>query len=133
MLGSTLTETDDAAAQIWGGGWRMPDKQDWDDLWANCHSEWTDSYSGTGVKGLVFYATSATGPSYDYTKDAHIFVPAVGYGSGLSVASLPNKGYYWARGKNLGITSDNMGFDGTGRIQSTGQRRFGFPIRPVHD
>lgn len=46
---SVLELEDDAAHVNWGGGWRMPTKQDFVELVNNTTKEWTTSYSNAGI------------------------------------------------------------------------------------
>ena len=70
---TTLDLEDDTATQIMGSEWRMPTKDDFQELLDNTDSEWTQV---NGVNGRKF--TSRT----DTSK--YIFIPAAGYcGYGL--------------------------------------------------
>ena len=103
-----LAKEYDTASQIMGGKWRMPTKDDFQELFDNTDNEWVEGYNGSGVNGRKF--TSKT----DTSK--YIFIPAAGncyYGSVLDVgdyglvwssslsASYPNYAWY------LGFHSDN--------------------------
>ncbi|MCR4664309.1 MAG: leucine-rich repeat protein [Paludibacteraceae bacterium] len=61
-----LDKEDDAAAQVWGCGWRIPTREEYEDLLANC----TVTYS-SAKKGYTF--TSKEDPSLS------IFMPTAGY------------------------------------------------------
>lgn len=50
---SQLLPEDDAAIVNWGKGWRMPTKDDYDEIISKCSWEWVEDYKGTGVNGLV--------------------------------------------------------------------------------
>ena len=63
---TVLLPEDDAATANWGAGWRMPTKEEWQELFENTTSTWTTQ---NGVRGRVF--TAANGNS--------IFLPAAGY------------------------------------------------------
>ena len=77
----------DAARANWGGSWRMPTKEEQDELLDNCTWEWTTQ---NGVKGY-----KVTSEKKGYTKNS-IFLPAAGYRyySGLHCAG--SDGYYWS-------------------------------------
>ena len=65
-ISTNLTLAQDAANVRLGGSWRMPTKEDYLELCANCFAEWTTNYDGTGKAGVIFYSTTsnATGKGY---------------------------------------------------------------------
>ena len=63
---TTLEPEDDAAVQGWGSGWRMPTKEEAQELWDNCTKTKEER---NGVAGYVF-----TGPNGN-----SIFLPMVGW------------------------------------------------------
>ena len=62
-----LAKEYDAAAQIMGGGWRMPTKADFQELFNNTTNEWTKV---NGVNGRKFTSKKDT--------SKYIFIPAAG-------------------------------------------------------
>ena len=80
---TTLELSDDAANYNWGGGWRMPTKEEQDELLNNCSWEWTTQ---NGVNGYT-----VTGPNGN-----SIFLPATGFRHGSSLSSAGSVGYYWS-------------------------------------
>lgn len=62
----------DAARANWGGGWRLPTKDECDELTEHCTCQWTTQ---DGVAGMRF-----TSP----TNGNSIFIPAAGYRIGTS-------------------------------------------------
>ena len=123
--GKTILDPEDDAAQVhWGDKWRMPTKEEIEELIDNC--TWTES-TENGVKGYVV-TSKHTGNS--------IFFPYSGYFNHDNSATLQGEKtlfYTWSAEH-----SDNTrGYDihnRTGAIlleQNT--RRCGFPIRPVYD
>ena len=68
-----LTGTDDTATALWGENWRMPTKEEFDALLANCDVAWTDDYNGdnTNIAGMIFTGKGVY-------KDNSIFLPAAG-------------------------------------------------------
>ncbi len=79
----TLLELDDDVARAcWGGGWRMPTIEEWEEMFQNTTSVWT---SQNGVNGWRF--TASNGNS--------LFLPAAGYywNGELNAADL---GVYWS-------------------------------------
>ena len=73
----------DIAAVEWGGGWRMPTKEEFEDLLDNCDWDWI-TYAG--VDGY-----KVTGPNGN-----SIFLPAAGYRSGEERYSGGSSGLYWS-------------------------------------
>ena len=79
-----LTGTDDTATKLWGNNWRMPTKEEFENLLANCTCTW----DGTN-KGLL-----CTGKG-DFSSNS-VFLPAAGYCDGGDVIDLGSGGYYWS-------------------------------------
>ncbi len=66
---TVLNPEDDAATINMGGSWRMPTKEECQELLNECTWVWTDDYNGTVVAGQI--VTSKTNGN-------HIFLPAAG-------------------------------------------------------
>ena len=77
---TTLDLADDAARQNWGGGWRMPTKEEWDELWTNCSKTWT---AKEGVNGYLLSGTNGNS----------LFLPAAGHYGGFGANE---NGSYWS-------------------------------------
>ena len=82
-----LDLADDAAAQNWGDGWRMPTRAEWQELCDNTTSVRTTQ---NGVCGCLF-----TGTKPGYTG-ATLFLPAAGYRWGDYLYLAVSDGYYWS-------------------------------------
>lgn len=84
---TTLELSDDAANVNWGGSWRMPTDNEWEELLTNCTWTWTTKNGVSGYK--------VTSKVAGYT-DKWIFLPAAGcrYNGDLSLAG--SYGYYWS-------------------------------------
>lgn len=78
-----LEKTDDAASDNWGSEWRMPTKEELQELLDNCTWTWTTLNDVYGYK-----VEGANGKS--------IFLPAAGFKSDQSIYSAGSQGYYWA-------------------------------------
>jgi len=76
----------DAATAHLGAPWRMPTKQELDDLNGKC--DWTrttkNGVNGHEVRGKGIYASVS------------IFLPCAGYGLGTSLLNAGSLGYYWS-------------------------------------
>ncbi len=119
-----LTTEHDAAWEHWGGKWRMPTKQELDDLCNKCDWGWvtTNGVNGYFVRGRDNYAS------------ASIFLPCAGYGIGTLLYAAGSLGLYWSSVPSSGYDytwrlSFNSGYHGT---DDNGRNRFnGQPVRPV--
>ena len=112
--------TYDAARHNMGAPWRMPTQPEFQELYDNCYSEWTDE---DGVAGRRF-TSRINGNS--------IFFPAAGdrYGSGLY--SRGTNGYYWS--SSLDSQADGYGlYFGSGGVNPAHafNRFYGFSVRAV--
>lgn len=80
-----LEPEDDAATVNWGNKWRMPSKENVEELLKNCRWVWTNNYNGTGVAGRI-----GTSKKNGNT----IFLPATGYRRNTGVYYTGECGYY---------------------------------------
>ena len=88
---TVLDKEDDAAAVNWGGAWRMPTKEEQDELRTECTWTWTTQ---NGVNGYL-----VTSNKSGYT-DKSIFLPAADYRGDSSLSLAGSGGYY--RSSSLG-------------------------------
>ncbi len=111
----------DAVRANWGGSWRLPTKEEIEELLANCTHEWTTQ---NGKKGRLF-TSKKNGKS--------IFLPAAGYRNGSSLYYAGEYGYYWSAtplesnsnvAYGLLFSSGNAGWDWNFRFD-------GHSVRPV--
>ena len=124
---TTLESVDDAATQIMGSDWRIPTKDEIQELIDNTDSEWVEDFNGTGVNGRKF--TSKAGTS------KYIFIPAAGCCSNGSVYNVGYYGYVWS--SSLGTSySDNawyLYFNSGSCYMSYNNRYDGLSVRGVMD
>ncbi len=109
---TTLLPEDDAATANWGGGWRMPTKEEWQELLDNTTVTWTTQ---NGVDGRLF--TAANGNS--------LFLP-----------TADSNGFYWSSSLYTGDPSHawDFYFLFVGFYDVYGDPRFdGFTVRPVRE
>ena len=83
---------DDAAHVRWGGSWRMPTQDEWEELRSGCIWTWTTL---NGVKG---FRVSGNRPGY---TDRYIFLPAAGLCDGEFFFNAhydddAHRGWYWS-------------------------------------
>lgn len=93
---SLLEPADDAASANWGAGWRMPTKEEWEELYQNT------TYSITafnGVDGCLFKAANGN----------TLFLPATGYWWG-DVFNGAGIGVYWSSTVNNEFPYRTWGF-----------------------
>ena len=117
---TTLLPEDDAAAANWGGNWRMPTKEEFQELYNNTTVSWTQQ---NGVNGRLF--TASNGNS--------LFLPAAGYRSGSNLYVAGSYGSYWSSSLNTVYPSGAWDFDfaSSGYDVSNLNRNYGFTVRPV--
>mgnify|MGYP003299437949 FL=1 len=119
---AVLALEDDAAHVNWGGSWRMPTKEEQDELRDNCTWEWT---SVNGVNGYV--VTGNNGNS--------IFLPAAGYRVGKDIAEKGKNGYYWSSSmfSTLCYNAYALRFYKGTSTWGSRSRNYGQPVRPVSE
>ena len=116
-----LAKEYDVAVQIMGGDWRMPTKDECQELYKNTTQSWVTI---NGVNGRKF--TSKT----DTSK--YIFIPAAGAGLDGSMYGVGEYGYIWSstisspysKARFLRFRSSTCG-------ASTTERCYGMPVRGV--
>ncbi|MBP9987391.1 MAG: hypothetical protein KBT44_05675, partial [Bacteroidales bacterium] len=103
----TLKPEDDVVSFRMGEGWRIPRKEEFEELYNECYWEWTKNYNGTtGVAGYIVYKSQDKATDYQMTKegthtysmekDLYIFLPAAGYLQGKDFGNANVDGYYWS-------------------------------------
>ncbi len=118
---SVLLAENDAASVHWGGDWRTPTKDEFDDLAKKC--DWEKITDGDNVYWKVSNKTDAT---------QYILLPVCGYKSGSAVSSVGTRGDY------LSANSDGdkcwylqLGNSKSNGANSGGSRNIGRVVRPV--
>ena len=118
---TTLLPEDDAAMANWGTDWRMPTKEEWQELRNNTTVIWT---AQNGVYGRLF--TAANGNS--------IFLPAAGFRTDDLHYYAGSFGDYWSSSLNTIVPDGAWGLDfGSGNEYNLSgySRASGFTVRPV--
>ncbi len=117
---TVLDLEDDAARVNLGGTWRMPTIDEWIELKKECTWTWTTQ---NGVTGRL-----VTGPNGN-----SIFLPAAGWFINGSLIGQGTGGFYWS--STLYHDDPDLAyrfhFDEYGWLESTIDRAYGRPVRPV--
>lgn len=121
-IGSHISGTQyDVAHVQWGGSWRMPTHEEFQELYSKCTRTWS-TYNG--VNGYKF-----VGPNGN-----SLFLPAAGSRWDKDVGSQGSYGYYWSDTVNSDYSSFTwyLSFD-SGYVypDSNSNRYGGFSVRPV--
>lgn len=117
----TLLELeDDVARACWGGGWRMPTIEEWEELYGHTSSEWSVQ---NGMSGWRF--TASNGIS--------LFLPAAGYwwDGEFNCADL---GVYWSSSLNIEYPNRGWSFHFgmyNGHLCGSSDRNRGQTVRAV--
>jgi hypothetical protein len=124
---TTLEPEDDAAYVNWGGKWRMPTKDEMQELFDSCTWK-TETQNGINGYNVI-------GPNGN-----SIFVPTAGWYNedDFGVGLQGNATYYWTstlssfnKIRAYDLVFNDVSGSNDGIIANT--RRCGFPIRPVYD
>ena len=118
---TVLAPEDDVAHVKWGGSWRMPTREEVNELLNNCFWTWT---AQNGVNGYVV-ASKSNGNS--------IFLPAGGRRWNENVGYSGSHGGYWSASLDEGLSDYAYGlnFNSGFRNQYYNGRGNGFSVRPV--
>jgi hypothetical protein len=115
-----LDPEDDAAYVNWGPSWRMPTKEQQDELREKCTCMWTTL---NGVNGRLVY-----GPNGNT-----LFLPAAGQRLDYSPNSVGSSGLYWSHtlSSKYPYTAYMLSFYSGDWGSGYGHRRVGRPVRAV--
>ena len=120
----TLEAGDDAATVNWGNGWRMPTKDECEEL-LKCTTKKVVTIHG--VKGMRFTGTNGNS----------VFLPSAGRFRGSKLKDNDKKGEYWSNTRSTLNTIENyvwyFWYDDSGYCETHAYdiREFGSTIRPV--
>lgn len=118
---TTLQLEDDAASVNWGAEWRMPTKEEWEELCQHTTNTWT---THNGVYGRLFTASNGNA----------IFLPAASFRSGYGMGSVGDNGEYLSSSLDV-VFPDNawyLAFDPVYySMTNSGGRCGGQSVRPV--
>ncbi len=117
---TVLVGSDDAASVLWSSAWRMPTKDELNELFS-CTHEWVTQ---NGVNGRKF-----TGPNGN-----SIFLPAAGNHEGSDLDNAGAYGLYWASSLSADYPycAWYLYFGANGySMNDDGVRYYGYSVRPV--
>ncbi|MCI7430217.1 MAG: hypothetical protein MSS84_04980 [Bacteroidales bacterium] len=119
---TVLDLEDDAARANWGGAWRTPTKEEWQELIDNCTWTWTENYKETGIKGYEVKATN----------ENSIFLPAAGYHDDDNLLYDGTNCSYWSSSLSTEVPGA-YGVDckSGSVLNNYGARRCGLSVRAV--
>ena len=110
----------DVARSRWGGSWRLPTREEMEELVVKCRWEWSSQDSHNGYQ--------VTGPN-----GASIFLPASGWCYGTTFGYAGEVGNYWASSPYSTDGAFYLYFDSTKHGVEGNSRNGGFTVRPVKD
>lgn len=118
--GDILRPENDAAAALWGEEWRMPTKEEIEELLENCTWTWISEEGRSGYE--------VAGPG-----GGSIFLPAAGSRTGTALSGLGSLGAYWSASLGSGLNENAwaMSLSQTNRSAVYIDRSSGFQVRPV--
>ena len=117
---TTLEPSDDVAHVKWGGSWRMPTKDEIEELHDKCSWTWTTVNGVNGYKVI--------GPNGN-----SIFLPAAGHRNGSGLIYRGTYGYYWSSSLDVRycyLAYDLYFYDSYHDL-SDSRRIDGLSVRPV--
>ena len=126
-----LSPAHDAACVHWGDGWRMPTREDVQELADNTTTEWTAT---NGVYGCLVRGKE------DYSETT-IFLPAAGIGFFHRLDYIGSDGYSWSstpvsdsrnHDMNFGFAW-SLSFDSDYFGRGLYGRGWGYPVRPIRE
>lgn len=111
----------DVATAKWGVGWRIPTKEELDELVDRCDWQWISLEGHSGYK--------VTGPSGN-----SIFLPAAGWKYGISIDGI-DCGFYWSSTPDWSTAyyANSLTFNQETHGVGLNNRYHGFSVRPVLD
>ena len=122
---TTLDPEDDVAHVTWGGKWRLPTKEEREELRDNCTWTWI---TWNGVNG---YLVTSKRTGYE---NRSIFLPAAGYFNGTTLSGVGTRGNYLTSSLDTENPTGEWNLDFNSEESFTyyyGYRYGGHTVRPV--
>lgn len=114
----------DTAAQLWGGFWHIPTKDQIDELIEYTNFEWVTDFNGSGVNGAKF--TSKVETNLDY-----LFIPAAGTYDGGSLLNGGTLAAILSTTPNGPSNAYGMEMTSTDVESISESRAYGLSVRPI--
>ena len=121
-ISTDLTPEQDAAHVNLGDNWRMPTKDEFQELIDNCNVVWTADYGGTGVAGAVF-TSKVNGNS--------VFFPAAGFCDDSSMLEVGSDDSCWSASWDSSSSAWHLDIFSESHYVSGSWRYLGLPVRGV--
>ena len=121
-ISADLTLEQDAVHANLGGNWRMPTKDDYQELFDNCNVTWVSNYKEKGVAGRLFISN---------INGNMLFLPAAGTGNNSSVNNIGSNGYYWTSSWYSSTSAYQLHFICGEQSFGYYRRYYGRPVRGV--
>ena len=120
-----LVAADDIVAVTYGGSYRMPTQDDFQELIDETDNEWVEDFNGSGVSGYKFTSKS------DSSK--YIFLPAAGYCYDSNLFNVGGEGGYWSSSLDADdpYRAGYLFFTDGEVFMHYNNRCYGFSVRPV--
>lgn len=119
-ISTNLSLSQDAARANLGAPWRMPNNDEFQELYENCTTRWTTI---NGVNGRLF-TSKVNGRS--------LFFPAAGVYGGTSLSNRGSRGDYWSTTYNSATGARSLSFNSSNvNPHNFDSRRYGFSVRAV--
>ena len=121
-ISTNLTLEQDAAHVNLGGNWRMPTKDECQELLDNCDVTWLSSYMGKGMAGRL-YTSRVNGNS--------VFFPAAGKCNNSSVGDVGSYGTYWSASWKSSSRAWELYLNSERQSLVSSNRYYGYSVRGV--
>ena len=121
-ISTDLMLEQDAVRANLGGNWRMPNKDDYQELFDNCNVTWVSNYKEKGVAGRLFISN---------INGNMLFFPAAGTGNNSSVNNIGSTGYYWSASWYSATSAYQLTFNCGEQSINYYHRYYGRPVRGV--
>lgn len=113
---STLRPEDDAARANMGGDWRMPTKDNFQELITYTKNEWIDNFDGNGTSGYKFTSKKDTSnyifiPATERYSNVSTYMQDISYSIWSSSLNTTAPRYAWALDFNLSHITAEYDFD----------------------
>ena len=116
---------EDDVATVTNSAWRMPTKEDFEELIAGTTNSWVTDYKGiSGLNGRVFTSK---------VNSNTLFIPAAGYRDGSDIGDVGSSCYLWSSSLYLDypFSACDLNFDSGNINMYNDLRCIGLCVRPI--